>query len=110
MTGPGKAPAHDHTVIDQFTRQAVVFSTAAAMIDLAERRCARAGLANTAFQVGDITALPFPDGSATVVVCRYALHHVLDPAHAFEYPIAIRIGRRPPGTSATSEPERKSES
>lgn len=52
----------------------------ACMVELAERRCADAGLSNTAFEVGDVTALPFADGSFSLVVCRYALHHFPEPA------------------------------
>ena len=122
---------HERTTVDQFTRQAEGFSSAAAMndesamgallaaarvspedsvldvacgpgivaaalapsarsvtgidltpemVELARERCARAGLANTTFEVGDVTDLPYPDGEFSKVVCRYALHHVRDPA------------------------------
>ncbi len=50
------------------------------MIELARERCASAGLANASFDVGDVSALPYDDGSFSRVVCRYALHHMADPA------------------------------
>ena len=50
------------------------------MIELARDRCAAEGLENVAFDVGDVTSLPYDDGSFSSVVCRYALHHIPDPA------------------------------
>ena len=128
-----KAGAMDHeeTTIDQFTRQAAGFSSAAAMndadamalllaaarldrgdavldvacgpgivtaavaaeagavvgidltpemLELARGRCAGQGLDNVRFDLGDVTELPYADGEFSRVVCRYALHHVTDPA------------------------------
>ncbi|MGH2865571.1 MAG: class I SAM-dependent methyltransferase [Solirubrobacteraceae bacterium] len=121
---------HHETTIDQFTRQAAGFASAAAMndasamelllratgvgasdrvldvacgpgivaaalaqeaeravgIDLtpqmvaqARRRCAAQGLSNVSFDVGDVARLPYLDGAFTIVTCRYALHHLVDP-------------------------------
>ncbi len=50
------------------------------MIELGRERCASAGLANVSFDVGDVSALPYGDDSFSRVVCRYALHHMADPA------------------------------
>jgi ubiquinone/menaquinone biosynthesis C-methylase UbiE len=122
---------HQETTVDQFTRQAAGFSSAAAMnddaamkmlldaarvtaddtvldvacgpgivaaafarearhvtgidltpemIELARARCADAGLGNVSFDVGDGERLPYDDASFSLVVCRYALHHMPDPA------------------------------
>src|SRR3954453_9618817 len=122
---------HERTTIDQFTRQAAGFASAAAMndadamalllgtarlgpedavldvacgpgivsaaaartartvvgidltpemLDLARRRCAEQGIDNARFDLGDVSHLPYDDGAFTRVVCRYALHHVTDPA------------------------------
>ena len=49
------------------------------MIELADRRCAKAGITNARFEIGDVTKLPYADGEFTRVVCRYALHHMGDP-------------------------------
>jgi len=50
------------------------------MIELATERCAAAGIENAHFHVGDVTRLPYADGGFSRVVCRYALHHITDPA------------------------------
>jgi ubiquinone/menaquinone biosynthesis C-methylase UbiE len=128
------SPAHDHAIVDQFTRQAAGFAAkrelhahevlqliveAAApghddrAIDLAcgpgSVACALAGraghvvgldstpamldqaralaggrdLANIAWMQGSIYAAPFDDGSFAAVTCRFAFHHLEDPARAF---------------------------
>jgi SAM-dependent methyltransferase len=53
-----------------------------AMLDRARRLAADRGALNTAWDQGDAYALPYADGSFTVVVTRYSLHHLLDPAAA----------------------------
>jgi SAM-dependent methyltransferase len=50
------------------------------MIELAREHCAAAGLDNARFDIGDVTELPYGDDEFSRVVCRYALHHVSDPA------------------------------
>ncbi len=50
-----------------------------AMIALAKQRCAEEDLRNVSFDVGDVEQLPYADGAFTLVVCRYALHHMPDP-------------------------------
>jgi ubiquinone/menaquinone biosynthesis C-methylase UbiE len=56
-----------------------------------------AGSRNTVFVEGDATALPFADGQFDVVVCRFAFHHIDEPARA-----ATEMARvaRPGGTVA----------
>src|SRR5690242_11979728 len=122
---------HQEHILDQFTRQAVPFATAAAIrnedalnsivqmaqagaddtildvacgpgllacafartarhvtgVDLTPAMIERAralqrseGLANLSWQVGDVTSLPFPDGSFSLAFTRYSFHHLLDPA------------------------------
>lgn len=121
---------HDDLILDQFTRQAIPFSTAAAIKDETALRlvvdavgarpgdlmldvacgggllvCAFAphvrhatgvdvtpamleqaghlqaarGVTNVTWQLGDVQRLPYPDGSFTIVTCRFAFHHFLDP-------------------------------
>lgn len=43
---------------------------------------AAAGACNLRFEVGDVEALPFPDGSFDLVTCRRALHHFPRPDRA----------------------------
>ncbi len=50
-----------------------------AMIELARQRCDEEELENVGFELGDVEDLPYPDGAFSVVVCRYALHHMPDP-------------------------------
>lgn len=50
------------------------------MIALARERCAEEGLSNVRFETGDVAQLPYAEGTFSIVACRYALHHLLDPA------------------------------
>jgi ubiquinone/menaquinone biosynthesis C-methylase UbiE len=47
-------------------------------------RCAQGleGLRNVAWHRGDLYTLPFPTGTFDIVSCRYAFHHLLQPARA----------------------------
>jgi ubiquinone/menaquinone biosynthesis C-methylase UbiE len=127
MTGA----SHQSLILDQFTRQAALFSTAApitnadalrmiveaarpgpedtvldvacgggivvcafaphvrratgidvtpAMLDEAQRLAAEKGLTNVEWRQGDVNSLPFEDGSVTIVVTRFSVHHFADPA------------------------------
>lgn len=51
-----------------------------AMIERAKALQAEVGLTNLAWHVGDVARLPFPADQFDVVVTRYSLHHVLQPA------------------------------
>jgi SAM-dependent methyltransferase len=121
---------HQDLILDQFTRQAALFSTAApitnedalrmivaaaqpepddtvldvacgggivvcafaphvrlatgidmtpAMLEQAQKLAAGKGLTNVAWRQGDATALPYRDGSFTIVATRFSFHHFLDP-------------------------------
>src|SRR2546422_590128 len=123
-------PAHRDLVVEQFTKQAVPFSTAPgvrdeealqllveftgagpedtvldvacgpglvvcalaavvrhatgidvtpAMIERARALAAEKGLANVAWQVGDVLPLPYADGAFSLVVSRFAFHHFPEP-------------------------------
>jgi SAM-dependent methyltransferase len=51
------------------------------MVQRATALAARAGVAGrVAFQMGDVTALPFPDASFDLVVSTFSLHHWANPA------------------------------
>jgi SAM-dependent methyltransferase len=122
--------AHQDLIRDQFTRQAVVFNTAApvanrdalqmivaaaepgpedvvldvacggglvarafaphvrhatgidvtpAMLDQARKAAAEQDLANTSWEQGDVTSLPYADGAFTIVATRFSFHHFLEP-------------------------------
>lgn len=53
-----------------------------AMLDRARALQRDHGLTNVTWQQGDVSPLPYPDASFTVVVSRYAFHHFLDPRAA----------------------------
>jgi SAM-dependent methyltransferase len=120
---------HRDRILDQFTRQAVPFSTAPGIKDdralallveasgagpddtvldvacgpglvvaafarvvrhatgidvtpamLSRAREVTAGLANVTLDHGDVTSLPYPDGTFSIVVSRFAFHHFPDAA------------------------------
>ncbi|HWE20597.1 MAG TPA: class I SAM-dependent methyltransferase [Hyphomicrobiaceae bacterium] len=54
-----------------------------AMLKEARMLAARQGLNNIAWHRGDAYALPFLDGTFDIVSCRFAFHHLQEPARAF---------------------------
>jgi SAM-dependent methyltransferase len=51
-------------------------------IDEARRLTAEIGLTNVEFDLGDLYALPFPDATFDLVVCRNAIHRIAEPVAA----------------------------
>ena len=49
------------------------------MLEEARRGAAQRRLYNVALERGDAYALPYDDGSFSIVITRYAFHHLLDP-------------------------------
>lgn len=77
--GPG-------TVVAAFARRvrrAAGLDATAAMLDEARKLAASEGLANVEWRQGDVYALPFADSAFDIVSCRFAFHHLLEPARAF---------------------------
>ena len=77
--GPG-------TVACAFARHvkhATGFDATPAMLDQARALAARENLTNVDWHHGDAEALPFADASFDIVTCRFAMHHVLNPARVF---------------------------
>lgn len=60
-------------------RVAVAVDATQAMLEAGKRAVDRGGPANVVFVRGDAAALPFPDASFDVVVCRFAAHHFEQP-------------------------------
>ncbi|MEO6444668.1 MAG: ubiquinone/menaquinone biosynthesis methyltransferase [Gemmatimonadaceae bacterium] len=56
--------------------------TATGMVQRARQRVPAADLQRVTFEVGDLTQLPFPDGSVDAVLAGYALRNVPDHAQA----------------------------
>lgn len=66
-----------------------------ALMAHAQKAAEHAGLANTAFACGTVTALPFADGSLDLVACGYSVHHFGEPAAALhEVARVLRAGGR----------------
>src|SRR4051794_34265166 len=55
-----------------------------AMVNVARREAAAAGLSNATFTVGDVTALDLPDASVDGAIARFAIHHVPVPSRLFK--------------------------
>ena len=60
-------------------RHATGIDLTPAMLDQARTAQHKQGLANLSWDCGDVTALPYRDGSFDIVTCRYAFHHFPDP-------------------------------
>lgn len=61
------------------------------MIEQAGRLQSRLGLNNMDWRVADVSALPFADESFSIVLSRYAFHHLLDPARVLRE--MVRVSR-----------------
>jgi ubiquinone/menaquinone biosynthesis C-methylase UbiE len=66
-----------------------------ALVELARRAAADAGLANITFETGDAERLPFPDAAFDLATCGYSLHHMTRPDRALtEMARVVRSGGR----------------
>jgi SAM-dependent methyltransferase len=59
-------------------RHATGIDMTPAMLEQARRAAAEGGLANTSWEQGDVTTLPYADGSFTIVATRFSFHHFVD--------------------------------
>jgi SAM-dependent methyltransferase len=66
-----------------------------AMLERARLLQAEQGLTNLTWHQGDVLPLPFGDGAFTVVVSRFAFHHLLDPGAVL---VEMRRACAPGGT------------
>jgi SAM-dependent methyltransferase len=80
---------HQKLILDQFTRQATVFSTAPAMLERARRLAADKGVTNVAWRQADVYPMPYEDGSFTIVTTRFSCHHFLDPAAVLQEMVRV---------------------
>jgi ubiquinone/menaquinone biosynthesis C-methylase UbiE len=60
-------------------RLAIGIDVTPAMLNQARKLAAEKVLVNVDWRQGDVNSLPFDDGSFTIVVSRFAFHHLLDP-------------------------------
>jgi ubiquinone/menaquinone biosynthesis C-methylase UbiE len=63
-------------------RRAEGLDATAAMLEQARKLAAREGLRNVMWHRGSVYTLPFADEAFDIVSCRYAFHHLLEPARA----------------------------
>jgi len=78
-TGPGHTAARLAALLQESGANLVVgLDAAPGMIAVARRRAAELGLANLAYMIGDVHALPLPAAALDLVTCRIAPHHFHD--------------------------------
>src|SRR6266851_5994102 len=70
-------------------RHATGIDMTQAMLERARALAAEKGIANVTWREGEVEHLPFPDGSFTIVVTRFAMHHFLDPAAVFREMVRV---------------------
>src|SRR5438477_4605077 len=70
-------------------RHATGIDVTPAMLERARALAAEKGIANVAWQEGEVERLPYPDGAFTIVVTRFAMHHFLDPAAVFREMVRV---------------------
>ena len=78
----GCGAGHAALRIAPLVRRVVAFDLTQEMLDVAASLAEAKGLANLEFRRGDVTELPFADGSFDIVTSRYSAHHYPDPARA----------------------------
>ncbi len=74
-TGPG----YIAEAFARAAREVVGVDLTDAMLAIGKQRTAERGIANISFRAADAQNLPFENGVFDVVVCRLALHHVMEP-------------------------------
>lgn len=77
--GTGHAARH----LAPAVRAVMAVDVTVAMLEAGKAAAEQSGLHNVVFMRSDAAALPFPDGSFDVVVCRFAAHHFEDPRTQF---------------------------
>ena len=78
-------------LLAQRARKVLAIDNSEKMVEYGSRLAAEHGLANLEYRLGDIEAVPVPDGSVDLAVFSQALHHAVDPARALRE--AFRILR-----------------
>ncbi len=68
----------------RIVRHAVGLDLTPAMLEQARKTQAEQGIGNVTWQSGDVLSLPYPDRHFSIVVSRFALHHLLDPLGALK--------------------------
>ena len=66
-----------------YVRHATGIDMTPAMLERARALAAEKGVANVSWREGDVETLPYPEGSFSIVVTRFAVHHFLRPEAVF---------------------------
>ncbi len=89
--GPGTVAVAFARVV----RKSAGLDATPAMLREAEKLAAANHIANVEWHRGDVYALPFADNSFDIVTCRFAFHHLREPARALaEMARVCRVGGR----------------
>ena len=70
-------------------RHAVGVDITPAMLDQARKTQQEQGLTNVSWQSGDVLSLPYPDQHFSIVVSRFAFHHLADPLAALKEMVRV---------------------
>jgi ubiquinone/menaquinone biosynthesis C-methylase UbiE len=77
------------------SRKSAGLDATPAMLREAEKLAAANNIANVEWHSGDVYALPFADNSFDIVTCRFAFHHLREPARALAEMVRVcRAGGR----------------
>jgi ubiquinone/menaquinone biosynthesis C-methylase UbiE len=79
----------------KIARSATGIDITPAMIERAKNLQARENLENLTWHVGDVRSLPFGNDRFSVVMSRYAFHHLIDPLDVL---VEMKRVCKPPGT------------
>ena len=77
--GPGSVAVAFARVV----RKSAGLDATPAMLREAEKLAVANNTANVEWHLGNVYALPFPDNAFDIVTCRFAFHHLREPAHVF---------------------------
>ena len=98
--------SHFGEVIAKQVRQVVGIDLTPEMLATGQARLAERGVGNVLLQTGDVTELPFLDGSFDLVFCRFAVHHFDRPERAIAEMVRVcRPGGRVAIVDMVSRPE-----
>jgi SAM-dependent methyltransferase len=70
-------------------RHATGIDMTRAMLERARHLASENGIANVTWHEGDVAQLPYPNGTFTIVVTRFAMHHFPDPAAVFREMVRV---------------------
>jgi ubiquinone/menaquinone biosynthesis C-methylase UbiE len=88
----GSGAGHTAIAVARHVAEVTGIDVTPEMVGVATSLAQQRGIANATFQLGDVAALPFEDGSFDLVTSRVSAHHYADPARALAE--AFRVLRR----------------